>query len=94
MCTYSLVPITLAFRSVALPKNVTEVEYACAVFQIYRFALLLRELFHTFMIDTITTHQHPPLRSSQTHQLPLIKIFTTSSKLLKNKTAIDPKDQT
>jgi hypothetical protein len=35
----------------------------------------IRELFNTFMIDTITTHQSLPTRSSQTHQLELINLY-------------------
>ena len=40
------------------------------------------------MINTITTHQSSPLRSSQTHQLKLINLYYFS-RLLKNWTAID-----
>jgi hypothetical protein len=40
-----------------------------------RMVHMLRELFNTFMIDTITTHQSSPTRSSQTHQLELINLY-------------------
>jgi hypothetical protein len=70
MCTYSLVSITLTSDQSDLAKDVTEHELNMPYSRLLAM-LPSRELFHT-MIDTITTHQRSPIRSSQTHQLALI----------------------
>ena len=73
MCTYSLVPITLT--SVRLEqRRYKEFEFSVCRIQ-RRFAFYFENSLNTLMIDTITTHQFPLMRSSQTHQLPLIILY-------------------
>ena len=40
-----------------------------------RFVFYFENSLNTLMIDTITTHQFSLMRSSQTHQLPLINLY-------------------
>src|SRR3954463_7394568 len=71
MCTYSLVPITLA----SLARDVIEhLSFAFAVSK-ELIAFYVENSLHTLMIDTITTHQRSPIRSSQTYQLTLINLY-------------------
>lgn len=64
MCTYSLVPITLT----SVARDVIEYEFEYAVIQ----NTYLSKHSFLLMIDTITTHQYLPTRSSQAHQSILI----------------------
>ena len=74
MCTYSLVPITLTSRWRTTKKPVIglsmNMPYSRLLAACYR-----DENSFLLMIDTITTHQYLPIRSSQTHQSILINLY-------------------
>ena len=74
MCTYSLVPITLT--SVLAENKDAIVNFEFSVCRIQRLiAFYFENSLHTFLIDTINTHQLLPKRSSQTLKHQLINLY-------------------
>ena len=74
MCTYSLVPITLTSALAKSKDVIKNFEFSVCRIQ-RRFVFYFENSLNTLMIDTITTHQFSLIRSSQTHQLPLINLY-------------------